>query len=113
MWILDLAADVESDMHRFHGVWLDLDDDDFGGLDARRLITLVERLPAYDGAVAHRIRALLSDSGGPGPGQNTATAGVPVRAKPGDMVLPDPYGSSTEALENNPGLAGWVEVVRV
>lgn len=48
-------------MHRFHQIWIDIDADEFGGLSAERLFSLVERLPAYEGALAARITWLQEE----------------------------------------------------
>lgn len=57
----DLDEDIQSDMHRFHRIWVDLEQEQYGGLTAERLILLVERLPAYEGAVASRIAWLQEE----------------------------------------------------
>lgn len=83
---------------------MDLDQDEFGDLSAERLFALIERLPAYEGAVAGRIfRVLEADKQGP----QLASNAVPV---PQGAVVAD---SSSVGLRSNPAIAEWVEVAEV
>ena len=79
VWILELAHDVESDLHRFHGVLIDIDQDAYGGVPAKRLFEWIERLGAYDGAVAARAHALQEEAKKHNPSHATL-------AKPGTVV---------------------------
>lgn len=96
--MLDLDYDIESDMHRFHRVWIDIDQDEFGDLSAERLFTLIERLPAYDGALAARIAWL----------QEEEKKRNPSRDKLG------PAGGAQQVASTAAGLSPYgVEVVQV
>jgi len=99
--VLELEADVESDLHRFHGIWTDLELDEFGNLCAERLFELIERLPAYDGAVAARIYSIQEEEKKRNPSYRAHQAG----ATEGD--------GSAAGLRANPELVGIVEVVQV
>lgn len=113
MWVLDLDQDIESDMHRFHGVWVDLDKDEFGGLWAERLFSLIERLPAYDGAVTNRIMQIVRDEEGGGP--SPAGWAQPQQLAPGLAAPPGALqvDSSAAGLRSNPDISGWLEVEQV
>lgn len=53
--------DVEADMLVFYRLEIDIDQDEYGGLTAERLFSLIERLGAYEGAVAARIALLREE----------------------------------------------------
>jgi len=102
LWVLDLDEDIESDLHHIHGVWTDLDQDEFGGFSAERLFSLIERLPAYSGVVAARIHSILEE-------EKTRNPSRAAQEQPGS----DMGDGTTAGLRNNPQLAGIVEVVQV
>ena len=99
--MLDLDYDIESDLHKLHGIWIDISEDQYGEMPAERLFSLIERLPAYDGATAARIHAILEEA----KKHNPSAAAL---ARP-DTVEMD----GTAAALNDPTLAGWVETVQV
>jgi hypothetical protein len=49
--------DIESDLSAIHGIWIDPDRNEWGGLSAPRFFRLVWRLPAYEGAMRAQILA--------------------------------------------------------
>lgn len=69
-------------MHRFHGIWIDLEQDEFGGLSAQRLFSMIERLGAYDGALQARIYHIQQEE----KQRNPSRAAV---EKPGTVVVDD------------------------
>lgn len=83
-----MAHDVESDLHRFHHTVVDFDEDVCDPLvPPYRLFEWIERLAAYDGAVAARIHALQEEAKKRSPSRDALS-------KPGvtatDTLGPDP-----------------------
>lgn len=74
--MLELDEDIESDLHRFHGVWVDLDQDQFAGLSSERLFSLILRLPAYDGALAARVYHMQEEAKKHNPSHSVAQPGA-------------------------------------
>lgn len=71
MWIPVLLDDVESDLSRYHRI------DDYRQLSGSRFLQLVERLPVYDGAVAHSFRQATRTTPPPPAGQQGMTGSAP------------------------------------
>jgi hypothetical protein len=80
---------------------VDVDQDDFGGLSAERFFTLVERLGAYDGAVASRIYQLREEA----KQRNPSRA---VMEKPDTVVIDD-----LSALMADPAMGHYIQVDKV
>lgn len=98
LWILELAQDVESDLHRFHGIEVDIEEERFPrSLPAKRLFEYIERLPAYDGVIAARILAIREQE----------RESNPSRAA---LARPD---TTVKDFVYNPGVAHLVEYERV
>lgn len=89
-------------MHRFHGIWVDLDEDepDFAGLTGARFFTLAERLVSYDGVVTARVVHYLEEEKKHNPSADAIAKGAKV------------IEGSTEVLAS-PDLADMFEVARV
>jgi hypothetical protein len=101
MWVLDLDEDVESDFSRFHQIWMDIDQDDFGGLSAERLFSLATRLGAYEGAVAARIYHLREEEKSQHPSRATIE-------QPGTVVTDD-----LAVLMADPAMGQYIQVEQV
>jgi hypothetical protein len=99
-WMLDLDYDIESDLHRFHGLEVDLDEDQYAGLSAERLFGLIERLGAYDGALAGRIHQLVEE-------QRAQHPSAQALQKPGTTQIDATTADVAEQLGD------WVEISKV
>lgn len=97
-------------MIRFYGIWVDLDRDEFGGLSAERLFSLIERLPAYDGAVTNRIMQILKETESGGQEQWQPAQSAPGLATPPGAAQAD---SSAAGLRSDPVLSDWIQVDEV
>jgi hypothetical protein len=102
--------DVESDLSAFHRVW------DPMQLPGSRLIKLAERLPAYDGAVASRLRRLqdeerrrelLEAAPPPAPADSMLQGGLPVRGGGAEQpIAKHSYTEMPEILLPGPQIDG-------
>lgn len=63
-------------MHRFHRVLVDFDRDEFAGLSSERLFAWIERLPAYEGALAARLHHLREEAKKRNPSRAAIQAGA-------------------------------------
>jgi hypothetical protein len=99
---LDIPDDVTSDMHRFHGLWVSLDEDDldFAGLSGARFFTLAERLVSYDGVVTARVVHYLEEQKKHNPSADAISKGAKVV-------------EGSAAVLASPDLADLFEVVKV
>jgi len=86
-------------MHRFHQMWLDIEDGLFPDVYAGRLIQMMERLPLYGGALTARAQEEMNRHRPPGQ----------VEPQPGVEVV----GSSGVELLTHPAMAGLIEYVKV
>lgn len=82
-WVLDHLDDLDSDFSVFHRV------DDFRSLRAPRMFALAQRLPAYGGVMAARVREL--EPAAP-------------ELEPGEVP------SDLHTLTTHPGLSGLIEI---
>jgi hypothetical protein len=98
--MLDLDYDIESDLHRFHGLEVDLDEGRYAGLSAERLFSMIERLGAYDGALTSRIHQLVEEH----KQQNPSAQAL---RQPGTTQID---ASTADVAEH---LGDWVEISKV
>lgn len=94
MWVLDLLPEIESDLSALHRI------EDPYPLAGSRMIRLIERLPAYDGAV----RAALLARQAPAPVQQEDVWTAPASAPSEVLTL---EGSTLAAMAgDDPNLVG-------
>lgn len=82
-----------------HRLEIDIDQDEFAGLSAERLISYIERLSAYDGALAARIYQIQEQEKNRNPSRDALSKGA-------QFV-------DSSALASHPEFAGAVEIVNV
>lgn len=95
---MDYEADIESDLHRFHRLWVDFEAELFPPISVARLIQTIERLVAYQGVLTIRAQHEYE----------TQTPGH-AHSTPDRQVI----GSSAAELMANPATAGLFEIVKV
>jgi hypothetical protein len=108
-------ADIEADAWRFYRWWLDLDEDLWPDLPSSRIVEMLERLPAMDGALTARAALEAQESGGTG---SQTVSGVPVgrgasQSGGSGSSEVEHVESTGRTLTGHPAFAGLVEYVKV